>query len=799
MFVHYLKLAWRNLLKYRTQNIISIVGLAVGILSFSVCLYLSRECLDMDSCFENRDRIAVITSRNTVHGYDMQTSSYELTEFVRNRDFVGVEACCYVPDYVYQRDFMVSSDRAELLPEKLSFLEADTLFCRVLTPDIIAGSWHAVKSNYNSVVMAESCAERIFGNAADAIGKHLVTTDRLPWSPRTIPADGGIVYTVEAVMKDLPWNNSLTMMASLDIITVNGIDGFFAAGARRLTGYNFVLLSPGTGLEDLNRQLDGYKVADPYWADFEFKAEMWKEMPKGTIPSYALVTGLLGLLVLLVGFINFFHFLIGSFINRMKEFSIMKLYGNDKGKLFMLLFTESMMMVLIASFLVLWMIEIFMDNLSFSVGYELMIKISVRTLYIHVIEYIVFTILLCAAVSWFVALRISRISVQNGIFGGEARKGKQRGRNLMLGFQFVICWVFVVGTASLYMQAEETNTQILHTLNRKEKENIFSIPLDYSFMKQEDKLLMARRFGQHSGVRDMMLADVSYLDGSSGSLFKEPEMTMESFALLDLRLVPRNFFTFMNIELEQGRGLQVKGDLIVDRKWQIGQGRDVIGMPLYGDTTFTVCGICEPFNTHARRMGQGRGSAFKIDDTNFSGYVEHCYVKCHEGQKEEVREWIEDIRREMLPANVSPEIKTLAEDIKDHQPLGYLLMKIILSFSVVSLILTLLGVYSSITLDTESRRKEMAVRKINGAGTKQIMLIFCKLYIILLTVTAVVVFPMGYYILTLIRESYTVFFNFGPLFWMSVFAIVAALTFITIVFRILRIAKENPAEVLKRE
>ncbi len=162
-------------------------------------------------------------------------------------------------------------------------------------------------------------------------------------------------------------------------------------------------------------------------------------------------------------------------------------------------------------------------------------------------------------------------------------------------------------------------------------------------------------------------------------------------------------------------------------------------MSLYSDTTYTVCGICEPFSHFTRRQGRGRGTAFTFNDTNFSGYVAHCYVKCHEGQREEVREWIEDIRSEMLPANVSPEIKTLAQDIKDHQPMGNLLIKIILSFSAVSLILTL------------------------------------------------------------IRPSYTIFFSFGPLFWIAIFAIVAALTFVTIIFRILRIAKENPAEVLKRE
>lgn len=42
MIRHYIKTAFRNLLKYKAQNIISIIGLSVGILCFSICLYCSR-------------------------------------------------------------------------------------------------------------------------------------------------------------------------------------------------------------------------------------------------------------------------------------------------------------------------------------------------------------------------------------------------------------------------------------------------------------------------------------------------------------------------------------------------------------------------------------------------------------------------------------------------------------------------------------------------------------------------------------------------------------------------------------
>ena len=63
----------------------------------------------------------------------------------------------------------------------------------------------------------------------------------------------------------------------------------------------------------------------------------------------------------------------------------------------------------------------------------------------------------------------------------------------------------------------------------------------------------------------------------------------------------------------------------------------------------------------------------------------------------------------------------MQEDIHQAQAIENNMKGIILFFSFVSLIITLLGVYSAITLDTERRQKEVAIRKVNGAGLKHIV------------------------------------------------------------------------------
>lgn len=100
---------------------------------------------------------------------------------------------------------------------------------------------------------------------------------------------------------------------------------------------------------------------------------------------------------------------------------------------------------------------------------------------------------------------------------------------------------------------------------------------------------------------------------------------------------------------------------------------------------------------------------------------------------------------------------------------------------------------------TERRQKEVAIRKVNGAGIRSIIWLFARLYLILLMVTASITFPLIYVVLQLWKQMYTVFFNDGILYWGSIFWGVTLLTVITIIFKILRIARLNPAEVIKNE
>lgn len=379
---------------------------------------------------------------------------------------------------------------------------------------------------------------------------------------------------------------------------------------------------------------------------------------------------------------------------------------------------------------------------------------------------------------------------------GLSQTGNKFADSYLLGIQFFICWIFVAFTVALYMQAEKTESTLFNTLTEKEKANILSFSIDYMFMKNEEKLALIERISKFSGVQDKLLADISYLKGISGTGMQMEKGNPESSFEVNVMNVSTNFFQFMNIPLLSGHTLKAKEDLVVDKTWAERQKKDPLGTILYNySESYTICGICGDFIANV--YNQSPGFVFLPSDFNY--YVGHCYLKCEPGKTAEIKKMIEKTLQETLPESIHPQVTTLQEDIYEAQATENKLKGIILFFSIVSLLITLLGVYSTITLDTERRQKEVAIRKVNGAGLKQIILLFARLYIRLLTVSAVIAFPFIYIVIQMWKKAYIVFFNDGIIYWAGIFIGITFITALTVLFRILRIARINPAEVIKNE
>lgn len=119
--------------------------------------------------------------------------------------------------------------------------------------------------------------------------------------------------------------------------------------------------------------------------------------------------------------------------------------------------------------------------------------------------------------------------------------------------------------------------------------------------------------------------------------------------------------------------------------------------------------------------------------------------------------------------------------------------------SVVCILISIFGIYSLVTLACERRRKEIAIRKVNGAKVKDILALFFREYVLLLVVSSLIAFPAAWWIMKCWIENYNRQVEIGIFPFLFIFVGILACMIASIGHRIWKTANENPADVIKRE
>ena len=104
-----------------------------------------------------------------------------------------------------------------------------------------------------------------------------------------------------------------------------------------------------------------------------------------------------------------------------------------------------------------------------------------------------------------------------------------------------------------------------------------------------------------------------------------------------------------------------------------------------------------------------------------------------------------------------------------------------------------------VTLACNRRRKEIAIRKVNGASIKDIFMIFFRQYLWITIASSAVAFPLGVFVMQRWLEQYTRRVSLEWWLFAGVFALVLLIVMGSMIFRVTKAAKENPAEVVKSE
>ena len=229
---------------------------------------------------------------------------------------------------------------------------------------------------------------------------------------------------------------------------------------------------------------------------------------------------------------------------------------------------------------------------------------------------------------------------------------------------------------------------------------------------------------------------------------------------------------------------------------------DPIGKKLYQQTqASTIVGIIkdfhitaptepvQPYVLVARDILKGMG---------FSIGKGQILIKFHDGKWKELKNRIDSMFSREYP-EVRYRLYNTEEEYAGYLKSEDALIKLLSFVAMVCVLIAAFGIFSLITLSCEQRRKEIAVRKVNGATIRDILIMFVKEYMLLLVIAGVIAFPVGYVLMKRWLENYVEQTVISAWIYFAIFCGIMVVIFACIGWRVWQAARQNPAEVIKSE
>jgi ABC-type antimicrobial peptide transport system permease subunit len=173
-------------------------------------------------------------------------------------------------------------------------------------------------------------------------------------------------------------------------------------------------------------------------------------------------------------------------------------------------------------------------------------------------------------------------------------------------------------------------------------------------------------------------------------------------------------------------------------------------------------------------------------------------LKYHEGTWESSKEKIKQLVKKEVPvASRYLELYNVEEEYNKYLKSEYALIKLLSFVSIICILICVFGFVSMVSLTCEERRKEIAIRKINGATIGDILAIFIKEYSLLLIIGAVIAFSTGFFIMQRWLEQYVKQTNIPVWIYLSMLSVMALAIVLCVGWRVYKSSIENPTEAIK--
>ncbi len=789
MLKNYVKIALRNLLKNKGYALINILGLAMGMaVALLIGLWVRYEW-SFDDFHENRTNIVRVMKKTHFNGHKGTQDGIMLPLSAELR------ANFSEAKYVTRVDW---GDKHSLVAgeQKLSRLGyyADTDFLKMFTFPLVKGNVERVLKDPYSIVLTESLAQAMFGNA-DPVGK-------------VIRVDNRFEVMVTGILKDIPKNSSFQfdylMPYELNVATSD-----FVRGALDQWGNNFlqtyVQLNEGVTPEAFSGRIANLlqkKMNDkdegllfvhpmPKWHLFgEFKD--W--VNTGGAIEYVRLFAVIGILVLMIACINFMNLSTARSEKRAREVGIRKAVGSQRKQLIAQFLTESMLTALLGFVIALLIVEFALPSLK-DVGFE-NITFSLNDIPLMAVAFAgcIVTGLLAGSYPALYLSGFVPVKVLKGTF--QVGKAANLPRQILVVIQFTFSIALIIGTVIVFQQIQHAKSRPMGYNPEKLIWLSLSSDLQKNFFPMKTELMGSGYVEAVSKTSSPMTGVYNQWEG-----FSWPGKDPKSQPLFTALMVDPAYFKAAGLKLKEGRFFAEKvlsdSNAIVLNEASVklmGFKNPVGSHVRFGDADMTVIGVTKNVIQQNPYDEVQPAVMLMQPDFTFQGLI-----RFKNGA--DLKKALGAIQPVIEKYNPSyPFEYRFVDDEYDQKfrnegQIGRLAG----IFAVLAILISCLGLFGLASFMAERRTKEIGVRKVLGASVSQLWLLLSRDFVLLVLISCTIASPLAYYFLRNWLTNYNYHINISPFVFLGAGVAAVLVTLATISFQSIKAALMNPVKSLRSE
>lgn len=777
--------------RFKTATILNVFGLSIAFTAYMIIMMQLNYDYTFDSCQPNADAIYRLDWNN-----EGELGSVISRPFARA--FTGssphVKAGMIMSSWNSNMFYSVEKggDRQNF-QDPIVYVSPEVT--RVFHFDMVEGDETALDQP-ETVIIPESMARRLFGNES-AIGKRLMNVE-----------SGNTLSTINGVFKDFPLNSSIQNIIYQQI---SPKENYNAWGNQNY--HFFFRLDNPSNVEDVKANFKkNFDATSQFGKDFDWEKSgidikltplpelhfltnvSYDSMPKASRQTTRVLFAIAFIILLIAG-INFTNFSTALTPMRIKSINTQKVLGSPGSALRMSLLGEAVIVSMVAYLISLGLL--FLANKTFIVSLvDANMAFSAQSGIILATALIAFVLGMLAG--FYPAYYITSFPpalVLKGSFG-LSPKGRVL-RSTLIGIQFVASFILIIGSLFMFLQ----NRYMMNTPLGYDKDELIIAELNYNINK--DLNVLANEVKTFSGIQDVtyaeqILSSHDYYMGW-GRKYKDKDIQFQCIP------VSPSFLRVMGIEVTDGRNFREEDDLkdkgcyIFNEKARDAYGIE-LGEKINGDE---IIGFM-PNVKFASFRNEVSPMAFYLWGKYIWGrenskYYSAAYIKVKSGS--DLRAAMKHVKASLskidpvYPFKVSFYDEILQQTYERELKIGNL----ITLFSVIAIFISIVGVFGLVVFESEYRRREVAVRKVLGSTTSEILLMFNKSYLYILIICFVLAAPVAFYAVYRWLENFA---YRTPIYWwvfVVAFIIISAITFITVTYQNWQVANSNPVNSIKSE